>query len=139
MSSMIGDRSGNRGKCAQPCRMPYKLIENDKEIGNGYLLSPKDLSAIDLLKGYPNVTSLKIEGRMKSPEYVATVVSNYRKYIDTGYILNEDKEALMQIFNRGGFTTAYLESKQGADMMCYEKPKNWGVYVGRVVKYDGKR
>ena len=139
MSSMIGDRSGNRGKCAQPCRLPYKLIENEEEIGNGYLLSPKDFCTIDLLKLYPNVKSLKIEGRMKSPEYVATVVSNYRKYLDNGFILNEDREDLTQIFNRGGFTTAYLEKKQGSSMMCYEKPKNWGIYVGKVVAYDGKR
>ncbi|MBQ9266905.1 MAG: U32 family peptidase [Clostridia bacterium] len=139
MSSMIGDRSGNRGKCAQPCRMPYHLLEDGKEVGDGYLLSPKDLSSIDLLKNFPNVTSLKIEGRMKSPEYVATVVSNYRKYLDNGYALSEDKEDLKQIFNRGGFTTAYLEEKQGADMMCYEKPKNWGVYVGKVTNYDGRK
>lgn len=139
MSSMIGDRSGNRGKCAQPCRMKYKLLEDENEIGEGYLLSPKDLSSIELLKSFPNVTSLKIEGRMKSPEYVATVVSNYRKYLDNGYSLSEDKEDLLQIFNRGGFTTGYLEKKQGADMMCYEKPKNWGVYVGKVLEYDGRK
>ena len=81
MSSMIGDRSGNRGKCAQPCRLPYKLIKNSGVMGNGYLLSPKDLSTIDILQEIPNVASLKIEGRMKSPEYVAVVVSTYRKYL----------------------------------------------------------
>lgn len=139
MSSMIGDRSGNRGKCAQPCRMPYTLLENGEEIKKGYLLSPKDLCAIDLLKNFPNIKSLKIEGRMKSPEYVATVVSNYRKYLDNGFILNEDREDLTQIFNRGGFTNAYLEKKQGASMMCYEKPKNWGIFVGKVDAYDGKK
>lgn len=139
MSSMIGDRSGNRGKCAQPCRMLYKLMEDEKEVGSGYLLSPKDLCTIDLLKTFPNVKSLKIEGRMKSPEYVATVVSNYRKYLDNGFILNEDREDLTQIFNRGGFTEAYLEKKQGSSMMCYEKPKNWGIFVGKVEAYDGKK
>lgn len=145
MSSMIGDRSGNRGKCAQPCRLPYTLLKNDEELKKGYLLSPKDLSIIDTLKDIPNVVSLKIEGRMKSPEYVATVVSTYKKYIDK--ILSdkdstptiEDKNNLAQIFNRGGFTSGYTLGKLGKDMMCYEKPKNWGVYIGKVTNYDGKR
>ena len=144
MSSMIGDRSGNRGKCAQPCRLPYKLIKNDTEVASGYLLSPKDLSTLELLNELPNVTCLKIEGRMKSPEYVATVISTYRKYIDmlpdsSNRISNEDKNNLAQIFNRGGFSKAYLQNKTGKDMMCYEKPKNWGLYVGKVTNYDGKR
>ena len=145
MSSMIGDRSGNRGKCAQPCRLPYKLFENEKEISSGYLLSPKDLSTLELLNKFPNIKSLKIEGRMKSPEYVATVVKTYRKYLDiannssTYSVENEDKQNLAQVFNRGGFSTAYLENKQGKDMMCYEKPKHWGLYVGKVISYDGKR
>ncbi len=144
MSSMIGDRSGNRGKCAQPCRLPYKLIKNDKEVASGYLLSPKDLSTIEILNEIPNVACLKIEGRMKSPEYVATVISTYRKYIDmlpntSNEILVEDKNNLTQIFNRGGFSKAYLYNKTGKDMMCYEKPKNWGLYVGKVTNYDGKR
>ncbi len=145
MSSMIGDRSGNRGKCAQPCRLPYKLIKNDKEISSGYLLSPKDLSAIETLKNLPNVTSLKIEGRMKSPEYVATVIGTYRKYLNALAqnqditVSQEDKKNLTQIFNRGGFSEGYLNGKTGQDMMCYEKPKNWGTYVGKVTAYDGKR
>ena len=70
MSSMIGDRSGNRGKCAQPCRLPYTLLKNDTEVAKGYLLSPKDLSMLDLISSIPNVKSLKIEGRMKSPEKI---------------------------------------------------------------------
>ena len=82
MSSMIGDRSGNRGKCAQPCRLPYTLLKNGTPLKSGYLLSPKDLCTIDYFSKLPNITSLKIEGRMKSPEYVATVVSTYRKAID---------------------------------------------------------
>lgn len=145
MSSMIGDRSGNRGKCAQPCRLPYKLIKNDKEVSSGYLLSPKDLSSIEILKELPNVASLKIEGRMKSPEYVATVIGTYRKYLDKVIsdkditVSQDDKKDLMQIFNRGGFSKGYLKGKTGKDMMCYEKPKNWGTYVGKVTAYDGKR
>lgn len=141
MSSMIGDRSGNRGKCAQPCRLPYKLIKNKNEIGNGYLLSPKDLSTIEILKEIPNVASLKIEGRMKSPEYVATVIGSYRKYLDEleTPVSEEDKQNLLQIFNRGGFSKAFLHKKTGRDTMCYEKPKHWGTYVGKVLSYDGKR
>lgn len=145
MSSMIGDRSGNRGKCAQPCRLPYKLIKNRNEIGNGYLLSPKDLSTIEILKEIPNVASLKIEGRMKSPEYVATVIGTYRKYLDEIEdsreldVSENDKQDLLQIFNRGGFSKAYLKGKTGRDVMCYEKPKHWGTYVGKVTSYDGKR
>ena len=145
MSSMIGDRSGNRGKCAQPCRLPYKLIKNRNEIGTGYLLSPKDLSTLEILKEIPNVTSLKIEGRMKSPEYVATVIRTYRKYLDAIEdsnaleVSDEDKQDLLQIFNRGGFSKSYLKGKTGRDVMCYEKPKHWGTYVGKVTGYDGKR
>lgn len=141
MSSMIGDRSGNRGKCAQPCRLPYKLIKNRNEIGSSYLLSPKDLSTIEILKEIPNVASLKIEGRMKSPEYVATVIGTYRKYLDEieTPVSEEDKQNLLQIFNRGGFSKAFLHKKTGRDTMCYEKPKHWGTYVGKVLSYDGKR
>ncbi len=159
MSSMIGNRSGNRGKCAQPCRLPYKLIKNKTPIASGYLLSPKDLCTVEILKEIPNITCLKVEGRMKSPEYVATVVRTYRKYIDGtikaskenkaetkntmalkgSSIQAEDKQDLIQIFNRGGFTTGYLKQKMGKDMMCYEKSKNWGTYIGKVTNYDGKR
>ena len=136
---------GNRGKCAQPCRMPYELVKeisinNYKSCEKGYLLSPKDLSIIEILNKIPNVACLKIEGRMKSPEYVATVVSTYRKYIDnlSDTPTDKDKEELAQIFNRGGFSTAYLQGKHGKDTMCYEKPKNWGIYVGKIISYDGK-
>ena len=110
---------GNRGKCAQPCRMPYELIDdNDITKGKGYLLSPKDLCTLDILTKIPNVSCLKIEGRMKSPEYVAIVVSTYRKYLDnlSSTIEQEDKENLAQIFNRGGFSHGYLERKTGKDV-----------------------
>ena len=136
---------GNRGKCAQPCRLPYELIKDDgvktSSCGKGYLLSPKDLSTLDILKELPNVTCLKIEGRMKSPEYVATVVSLYRKYLDNlnSVPSKEDKQELAQIFNRGGFSHAYLKGKFGKDTMCYEKPKNWGIYIGKIINYDGKK
>lgn len=139
MSSMIGDRSGNRGKCAQPCRLPYTLIKNDEELGKGYLLSPKDMNTLEILSRLPNDVSLKIEGRMKSPEYVATVVSTYRKAIDGLSITKDDLNNLAQVFNRGGFTKDNLLGKPGRDLMCYEKPKNWGIYIGRVTHYDGKK
>ena len=83
-SSMVGGRSGNRGKCAQPCRLPYELLENDTTIDKGYLLSPRDLCGLDYLPQLikSGVSCLKIEGRMKTPEYVATVTRIYRKYLD---------------------------------------------------------
>ena len=95
MSSIIGGRSGNRGKCAQPCRLPYTMLREGNAVGEGYLLSPKDISYIEdldrLVKA--GVHSFKIEGRMKSPEYVAMVVSKYRKYLDevVKYIDLEEK------------------------------------------------
>lgn len=117
-SSIVGGRSGNRGKCAQPCRLPYSLVKRDKNnncstIQNGYLLSTRDLCTLEELGSFisSNVTSLKIEGRMKSPEYVATVTRIYRKYIDIAkskpnYQVNEsDKIELLQVFNRGSFSS----------------------------------
>jgi len=160
MSSIIGGRSGNRGKCAQPCRLPYELIEREdsSKPGEGgnlvkcrgkYLLSPKDLCSVELLNSVlkTGVKSLKIEGRMKTPEYVATVVRIYRKYIDqieaagefyTG-IEDADLKDLAQTFNRGGFSKGYLTGKHGASMMSYEKPKNWGIPLGEVISYDRSR
>lgn len=150
MSSMIGGRSGNRGRCAQPCRLQYQLVEakgEGKTCARGYLLSPKDLCTVDMVSElvHAGITSLKIEGRMKSPEYVATVVSTYRKYLDqvsegrVPQVETEDRKTLQQIFNRGGFSTGYLRGKTGSSMMSYEKPKNWGVPLGEVVSYDAAR
>lgn len=148
MSSMIGGRSGNRGCCAQPCRMQYSLIDSQgKDVlgdqAGKYLLSPKDLNTIDILPDLirTGVTSLKIEGRMKRPEYVAVVVHTYRQAIDclssgNPYKVDEDAhDALRQIFNRD-FTTAYLEAHQGKRMMSDRRPNNRGLSVGRVVRYD---
>lgn len=135
-SSMIGGRSGNRGKCAQPCRMQYNI--NDKG-EKAYLLSPKDLATLDFIQDIADagVHSLKIEGRMKKPEYVATVVSSYRRALD-GNSRPEDYERVTQAFNRGGFTTGYFLGKEGNRMMSPERPKNWGIYLGRVVSSKGK-
>lgn len=153
MSSIIGGRSGNRGKCAQPCRLPFEIVadiqDNNKPQGKGYIMSPKDLCTVPFLDNIAKteVKSLKIEGRMKSPEYVATVVGIYRKYLDRLYksemgkvnVTGEDTGKLLQIFNRGGFSTGYLKGKSGKGMMCFEKPKNWGVYLGKVISYDRAR
>lgn len=147
MSSMIGGRSGNRGRCAQPCRLPYSLVDKSgqnilKDAGQ-YLLSPRDMNTIDLIPDLieAGVSSLKLEGRMKKPEYVAVVVNSYRQKIDAYYHktdLTEDvKKNLAQIFNRD-FTTAYLEKRQGRFMMSDKRPNNRGRLIGRVVRYDDK-
>lgn len=138
MSSLIGGRSGNRGRCAQPCRLPYELVDaNGKNLlsAGKYLLSPKDLNALDLLPRLieTGVTSLKIEGRMKRPEYVATVVKVYRDALDKKFSTPEDRRKLAQIFNRD-FTTAYLEKNPGKNLISDMKPNNRGVLIGRVVE-----
>ena len=149
MSSIIGGRSGNRGRCAQPCRLPYTLVDSEgndvlehADAGN-YLLSPRDMNTLDLLPEFieAGVTSLKIEGRMKRPEYVATVVDTYRRGIDS-YLLSKedftiaenDQKNLAQIFNRD-FTSAYLKGKPGRFMMSDRRPNNRGVLLGRVLSY----
>ena len=148
MSSMIGGRSGNRGRCAQPCRLPYTLVdERGRDVlgdkAGSYLLSPRDLNTIDLIPELidAGVASLKIEGRMKRPEYVATVVSTYRRAIDRhlsgeGYsVQQQERDRLAQIFNRD-FTTAYLLERPGKAMMSDRRPNNRGLLAGRVVKFD---
>ncbi len=144
-SSMIGGRSGNRGKCAQSCRLPYELIENEKTtLDKGYLLSPRDLCSLDYLPRLINcgVKSLKIEGRMKSPEYVATVTRIYRKYINLAksnkpYKINEqDRKNLMQVFNRGNFSSGHLNPHANKNLIFSEKPNNMGLFLGHVAKYN---
>ncbi len=118
MSSFIGGRSGNRGMCAQPCRQKYSSCGK-----SGYLLSPRDLCLADELSKMrgAGVTSFKIEGRMKSPEYVATVTGVYRKYLDSFAPLERfDEEKLEKIFVRGdGFTKAYFDEKNTPEIMNY--------------------
>lgn len=124
MSSIIGGRSGNRGKCAQPCRLPYS-INNDKT--KRFYMSLKDLSAVNHISELMGigVSSLKIEGRMKGPAYVAAVVGVYRKYIDNPHPLEKaDVELLDRIFNRGGVTDGYLTGKTGREMFAFDKPDN---------------
>ena len=139
MSSLIGGRSGNRGRCAQPCRLPYELVdESGKNLlsAGKFLLSPKDLNTLDLLPRLveTGVASLKIEGRMKRPEYVATVVKVYRDVLDENFsVTDEQRRKLAQIFNRD-FTTAYLEKNPGRHLISDSKPNNRGVPIGRVVE-----
>ena len=148
-SSMIGGRSGNRGKCAQTCRLPYELIEEKNnetlKLDKGYLLSTRDLCSLEYLPMLINsgVTSFKIEGRMKSPEYVATVTKIYRKYIDLALdktkkyeIEDEDKIKLMQVFNRGGFSHGHLDSSENRNLVFKEKQNNMGLYLGKVLKFN---
>ncbi len=141
-SEMWGGRSANRGECAQACRLPYDLIVDGepKPMGDvAYLLSPKDLAAIDLMPELieAGVTSFKIEGRLKSPEYVANVVSKYRKAIDRYFDgkdarpSKEEVRELQQSFSRG-FTHGFLEGTNNKKLVEGTFPKSRGVYLGRV-------
>lgn len=142
LSSMIGGRSGNRGKCAQPCRLPYQLECNGKKVvlpeGN-HLLSPKDLNFIDYLDEFKEmgIASLKIEGRMKSPEYVATVVNSYRNALDKASGEKPSNEKLYKVFNRG-YSNGYLQNLSGKKMISTEKPNNQGEMIG-YTEVIGKR
>lgn len=151
LSSAIGGRSGNRGKCAGPCRLPYSLIKSDsiskEEIDSGYLLSTKDVCGLELIPALikAGVKCFKIEGRMKTPEYVAIVTKVYRKYIDlalsnTPYLIDySDQKALMQVFNRGGFSTGHLADEYNTDLVYPKKPNNMGLYLGKVQKFNPEK
>ena len=147
MSSILGGRSGNRGCCAQTCRLPYELYRDYDKVDEGYLMSPKDIETLEILPQLieAGINSFKIEGRMKNPEYVAGVTAIYRKYIDMyfdapeGYSVDKnDLKILLQLFNRGGFTNGYFTTPAGSDMMSTERPKAWGLKTGIVDVYDGK-
>ena len=141
MSSLIGGRSGNRGACAGCCRLPYDIISNDKIINSDkYPLSTKDLMTLnhisDLIKA--GIDSLKIEGRMKRPEYVYQVVSLYRKaidsYIKTGRsnITKNDIKEMKKLFNRD-FTNGYLFKE--TNIINGKRPNHQGIEIGKVVDY----
>lgn len=141
-SEMWGGRSANRGECAQACRLPYDLMVDgvQKPMGDvAYLLSPKDLAAVELVPELieAGVTSFKIEGRLKSPEYVANVVGKYRKAIDDyfeGVTEGQSREAmreLQQSFSRG-FTHGFLRGTNNKQLVEGTFPKSRGVYLGRV-------
>lgn len=159
MSSLVGGRSANRGRCAQACRLPYELhnraLRKTLDAPGEHLLSPKDLCTANLIPELlqAGVASLKIEGRMKSPEYVQAVVGVYRAVIDRVEAAiardgidsvvasdapelrasEEEMSVLSEAFSRG-FTTAYLKGKRGNEIMSYGRPNNRGVFVGRVAK-----
>ena len=136
MSSMIGGKSGNRGECAQACRKSYEIIGFDKnKIGNRlYYISPKDLNTLDDVAKIINAGgySLKIEGRMKNPEYVFTVVASYKKSLEDKLTL-EDKKDTEQVFNRG-FTKGLFNGDFGNDFISSDRPDNRGVEVGKVLE-----
>ncbi len=142
-SSLIGGRSGNRGQCAQPCRLPYKV--NGK---TSYVMSLKDMCAVDLLPELieAGIYSFKIEGRMKKPEYVAAVTSIYRKYVDlylkkgkSGFrVEKKDKDILMDLYNRGGFHSGYYHMYNGKEMLSLTRPNHAGIPALRVIKHQGK-
>lgn len=123
MSSFFGGRSGNRGKCAQPCRLLYSgEVTGEKK----NLLSLKDLCGAEYVQALNDigVASLKIEGRMKGTDYVSAVTGVYRRIIDEKIVSKKDRVLLDTVFNRGGQTNGYLEDKKGTDMFCFHKPEN---------------
>lgn len=162
LSSMIGGRSGNRGLCAQPCRLPYELIEDNDgstyTLDKGYLMSPRDNFGMEYLPELIKlgINSFKIEGRMKTPTYVGVVTKHYRKYIDLVLnnlslddetlknMINEnlknknsdtgltDKEEITQVFNRGGFSTGHFKPTANKELIFKDKPNNMGIYVGTI-------
>ncbi len=145
MSSMIGGRSGNRGRCAQPCRKRYALLgSGGKVLCKKHLLSTRDLNTLehipDLIEA--GVTGFKIEGRMRRPEYVAIATKAYRRAIDLYLaqpeeflIADEEKREVEQIFNRG-FTSGYFYGKPEKEMMSYDAPDNRGIEIGEILSYD---
>ena len=143
LSSMIGGRSGNRGQCAQPCRLPYTADGKQK-----YYLSLKDICTLELIPDLieAGIDSFKIEGRMKKPEYVAGVTSMYRKYVDL-YLRNgrdhfsvsdQDREMLMDLYNRGNSHTGYYLRQNGRDMLALDRPNHAGVAAVRVTAQSGR-
>ncbi len=146
LSSIIGGRSGNRGRCAQPCRLPYDVQFGDRYVAGQYPLSPADLCTLNILPDIleAGVYSLKIEGRMKKPEYVASVVAMYRKYVDmyerqgkAGYKVEQaDIETLKDIYNRGDFTDGYYHRHNGREIMSVKRPNHNGTQAAVIIDYN---
>ncbi len=157
---------GNRGLCAQPCRLPYTLIdENNTNIDTGYLLSPRDLNGVNFLPSLikMGISCFKIEGRLKSPEYVAITTKFYRKYIDLVWqnqnlsneeilkLINKelsiknpqtnltDLEEILQVFNRGNFSNGHLDENPNQNLIFKEKSNNSGFYLGKVEKINANK
>ena len=143
MSSFIGGRSGNRGACAQPCRLPYELLDSKGTSvlpkHESYLLSPKDLNYSEHMKELvaAGVTSFKVEGRMKKVSYVRQVIGTYREILDEASIHENQRKALASGFNRG-FSTAYLEDTVGRQMMTVVAPNHQGKPIGESYTKKGE-
>ncbi len=145
-SSLIGGRSGNRGQCAQPCRLPYRVNDSKEQ---QYVLSLKDICTLDYIPQLveAGIHSFKIEGRMKKPEYVALVTAMYRKYVDlyleqgkdAFQVAPKDREQLMDLYNRGGFHSGYYETRNGREMVSLTRPNHAGVPALQVLDATGKR
>ena len=147
-SSMVGGRSGNRGRCAQACRLPYELYSSrsavpvQRQDGGRYVLSPADLCLIEYLADIRDrgITSLKIEGRMKRPEYVAVVTRSYREALDSleqnhpRRDFDKLKRDMLQVFNRN-FSSGYYRSERRG-FLSSKRPNHRGVYVGRVLQQE---
>ena len=151
-SSLIGGRSGNRGQCAGTCRLPYKLEEFGKhsegERAYRYYFSLKDISMIENIPQLieAGISSFKIEGRMKSPEYIGLVTSVYRKYVDMALdrsheyqVTLEDINNLKEVYNRGGFTSGYYFQHNGKHMLSLERPNHSGIPVAKVLSQKGQQ
>ncbi|MBQ1505612.1 MAG: U32 family peptidase [Erysipelotrichales bacterium] len=145
MSIDNGPRSGNKGTCAGPCRLRYELIEDESKVetDGDYLLSPKDLYSVeqipDLIKH--GIDSFKIEGRMKRPEFVAFIVSQYRRAIDAAFDGNTfvpDQKSAMKLFNRG-FTKGHLYNARGHELMNPVRPNHMGIPLGTVISAKHNR
>lgn len=144
-SSLLGGRSGNRGQCAQPCRLPYK-VGGDKD--TQYIMSLKDMCTLEYIPELveAGIYSFKIEGRMKKPEYVALVTAMYRKYVDLYFekgkkgfrVEPKDREMLMDLYNRGGSHGGYYHTKNGRDMLSLTRPNHAGVPALQVIKSTEK-
>lgn len=144
-SSMLGGRSGNRGQCAQPCRLPYQ-VNGHKE--TQYVMSLKDMCTLEYIPELveAGICSFKIEGRMKKPEYVGLVTAMYRKYLDLylksgkqGYsVESKDREMLLDIYNRGGSHGGYYYNKNGRDMLSLKRPNHAGVPALKVMQQKEK-
>lgn len=143
MSSFIGGRSGNRGACAQPCRLPYELLDSKGASvlpkHEAYLLSPKDLNYSEHMNELvaAGVTSFKVEGRMKKVSYVRQVIGTYREILDKASIQENQRQALASGFNRG-FSTAYLEDTVGRQMMTVVAPNHQGKPIGESYTKKGE-
>ena len=157
-SSFIGGRSGNRGQCAQPCRLLYRTPEAKRP---QYLLSLKDICTLELIPEMieSGIYSFKIEGRMKKPEYAAAAAFQYRKYADlylkyyeecpaeedpAAYAMKkyrvreEDRQMLLDLYNRGGFHTGYYHTQNGREMISLNRPNHAGVPAVKVLAKKGR-